>query len=174
MTHQSVRPSDDEIENIVANYSNMLFKLCFSVLCNNADAEDAVSETFIKYITKSPHFKDEEHKKAWLIRVSTNICYDICRSRKRSDFINIDDLNNYCSTEQEHNILEEVMQLPSKYKTVIHLFYIEGYKSDEISKILSITPAAVRKRLQYGRKMLKMEYEKGCYDEKRRIYQGNG
>lgn len=160
MNHQSVRPADDEIEKAVTMYSNMLFKLCFAILCNQADAEDAVSDTFVRYITKSPPFREEEHKKAWLIKVAANICNDVCRLRKRNNHLNIDDLKQYCSTESDCEILKEVMRLPNNYKTVLHLFYIEGYKTDEISKILSVSPAAVRKRLQYGRKMLKMEYEK--------------
>lgn len=161
MKRHSVRPTDDEIENAVEKYSNMLFKLCFTILCNNADAEDAVSDTFYKYITLSPDFNDEEHKKAWLIRVATNICNDMYRSRKRHNLMNFDDLYDYCDDEHESDIsiLEEVMRLPAKYKTVVHLFYIEGYKTEEISKILSISSSAVRKRLQYARDMLKMEYK---------------
>lgn len=160
METHSVRPTDDEIEKTVQKYANMLFKLCFTILCSNSDAEDAVSETFLKYITKSPCFNGEEHKKAWLIRVAANICNDMHRFYKRHKAINFDDLHDYCDTEADSKIIEEVMCLPVKYKTVIHLFYIEGYKTDEISKILSISPAAVRKRLQYGRDMLRMEYGK--------------
>lgn len=162
MKRHSVRPTDDEIENTVDKYSNMLFKLCFTILCNNADAEDAVSDTFVKYISLLPKFNDEEHKKAWFIRVATNICNDIHRFNKRHNYVNIDDLHDYCKDTQENDIsiLEEVMNLPIKYKTVMHLFYIEGYKTDEISEILSISPSAVRKRLQYARNMLKTESER--------------
>lgn len=160
MEKQSVRPADDEIEHVVTTYSNMLFKLCFSMLGGNSDAEDAVSDTLIRYITKAPAFHEEEHRKAWLIRVAVNICNDMCRFRKRNDFINIDELTEHCARETGRTVLEEVMRLPVKYKTVIHLFYIEGYKTDEIAQILSVSPAAVRKRLQYGREMLKLEFEK--------------
>lgn len=156
----SVRPTDGDIEKVVKTHSNMLFKLCFVILCNNSDAEDAVSETFIRYITKVQHFTDEEHKKAWLIRVATNICKDMHRFRKRNNYINIDDLTNYCSNQKEFEILDDVIKLPNKYKVVIHLFYIEGCKTNEISQILSISPSAVRKRLQYGRERLKMEHGK--------------
>ncbi len=162
MKRQSVRPTDDEIENTVEKYANMLFKLCFTILCNSADAEDAVSDTFFKYITSSPNFSDEEHKKAWLIRVATNTCNDMHRFNKRHNYINIEDVYDYCETGTDSGIIQEVMSLPVKYKTVIHLFYIEGYKTNEISEILSISPSAVRKRLQYARDMLRMEdyYEK--------------
>lgn len=66
MHNQSVRPTDDEIENTVNTYYNMLFKLCFTNLGNIADAEDAVSDTILKYMTKSPPFNDDEHCRAWL------------------------------------------------------------------------------------------------------------
>ena len=161
MTNHSGRPTDDKIECVVNTYSNMLFKLCFTMLGNNADAEDAVGNTFLKYITKSPYFQSEEHTKAWLIRIATNICKDMYRFNKKRDYLSFDDLFNYCKTEEICEILEEVMSLPEKYKTVIHLFYIEGYKTDEIAKILSISSSAVRKRLQYAREKLKFEYGKG-------------
>lgn len=162
MEAHSVRPTDEEIENTVNKYADMLLKLCFTILCSNADAEDAVSDTFLKYITKSPAFSSEEHKKAWLLRVAANVCKDMHRFRQRHNHINLDDIYDYCGSSADNEILTEVMRLPVKYKTVIHLFYIEGYKTEEISKILSISPAAVRKRLQYARNILRMEYEKEC------------
>lgn len=161
MKIQSVRPTDEEIEMMVNRYSNMLFKLCFTVLGNKTDAEDAVSDTFFRYITKAPKFSSDEHIKAWLIRVAANICKDMHRFYKVHDYINLDDISESCKTDEDCGIIEEVMRLPSKYKTVIHLFYIEGYKTEEIAKILSISPSAVRKRLQYGREKLKMEYING-------------
>lgn len=162
MEAHSVRPTDEEIENTVNKYADMLLKLCFTILCSNADAEDAVSETFFKYITKAPAFSSEEHKKAWLLRVATNVCKDMHRFRQRHNHINLDDIYDYCDSKPDSEILADVMRLPVKHKTVLHLFYIEGYKTEEISKILSISPAAVRKRLQYARDMLRMEYEKEC------------
>ena len=162
MEAHSVRPTDEEIENTVNKYADMLLKLCFTILCSNADAEDAVSDTFLKYITKAPIFSSEEHKKAWLLRVAANVCKDMHRFRQRHNHINLDDIYDYCDSASDSEILTDVMRLPVKYKTVIHLFYIEGYKTEEISKILSISPAAVRKRLQYARNILRIEYEKEC------------
>ena len=155
----SAQTTDSGIEYIVHTYSNMLFKLCFSMLCNNADAEDAVEDTFVKYITKNPQLQDEEHTKAWLIRVATNVCKDLYRFNKRRDHLNIDDIQNYCKTEEHSEILEAVMSLPEKFRIIIHLFYIEGYKTDEIARILSISPSAVRKRLQYARNELRFQYQ---------------
>ena len=160
MKKLSFRPSDSDIENTVKTYSNMLFKLCFVMLRSNADAEDAVSEVMIKYLTGAQNFTDDEHKKAWLIRVAVNKCKDMLRFYRARNHINIDEIANYIKNDDEINITSQLMNLPEKYRIVIHLYYIEGYKTAEIAKMLSLSPSAVRKRLQYGRDMLKLEYGK--------------
>ena len=73
---------------------------------------------------------------------------------------NIDEIAEYCKSENDTNVLTELLSLPTKYRTVLHLYYVEGYKTSEIADMLSISPAAARKRLQYGRDMLKIEYGK--------------
>lgn len=152
--------SDNDVESTVKTYSNMIFRLCFTMLRNNQDAEDAVSEVFLKYISASKVFTGEEHKKAWLIRVATNICKNMIKFYKVRNYINLDDVSEYCTSEEDSGIICELLNLPPKYRTVIYLYYIEGYKTAEIADIISISAAAVRKRLQYGREMLKIEYRK--------------
>lgn len=169
MKTHPMRPLSDEqenspIEEIVEVYADMLFRLCFTILRNSEDAEDAVSETLIKYLTKAPVFMEEEHRKAWLLRVASNTCRDMLRAGRYRDHLDLDEIRNYAPHQPESDILEAVFRLPEKYRTVIHLHYIEGYPSAEIAEILSISPAAVRKRLQYGREKLKLEYEKDCTD----------
>lgn len=154
----SVRPAE-ETEYVLENYFNMLFKLCFTILCSNADAEDAVSETMLKYITKAPEFKNEEHRKAWLIRVATNVCNSMYRFRKRNNYVNIDDLDAAAADNNDFEIMESVMRLPLKYKTILHLHYIEGYKIKELAEILKISESAAKKRLQYAREQLRFELE---------------
>lgn len=156
-------PSDADIERIVETYSNMLFKICFVMLCNEQDAEDTVQNTFFKYISKSPKFKDREHEKAWLIKVATNHCKDLRRFSSRHTHLSIEDIPNHYIIEKNADIIETLINLPQKYKTVIYLFYFESYTTKEISKMLSITSTAVRKRLQYGRNLLKIELEEEFY-----------
>ena len=166
---QSVRPTEQDVEYTVRTYSDMLFKLCVVMLGNITDAEDAVSEVFLKYIKKQINFQDEEHEKAWLIRVATNVCRDIQRFRMRHNFINLDDLQTYCANEEEIGILEDIVNLNPKYKEVMLLHYIQGYKTSEIAEILNISSSCVRKRLEYGRKQLKFEYERGYENESTQI-----
>lgn len=70
--------------------------------------------------------------------------------------MDMEELEQYCSEPEEAEVLKEVMLLPTKYKTVIHLYYIEGYKIEEIAGILKISESAVKKRMQRGREMLKV------------------
>lgn len=163
MENLSFRPSDEEIESVVSAYSNMLFRLCFTYLKNREDAKDAVSGVFLKYICKGKPFESEEHKKAWLIRVASNECKNLLRFNRAHLFCDIDENLPSYENENEKEALNMLFSIKEKYRTVLYLHYIEGYKAEEIAKILSISPSCVRKRLQYGREKLKIEYERGMF-----------
>lgn len=156
--NSSVRPTDEQMRKMVDTYSNMLFKICFVMLCNEHDAEDAVQETFIKYLERNPRFESDEHEKAWLIRVAQNICNNMIRFRMRHKAVSLDDLREYCQDSSDLEALEFIMNIPAKYKSVLLLFYVERYQTNEIAQMLHLSETAVRKRLQYGRDLLKREY----------------
>lgn len=148
------------IEYAVETYSQMLFRICYGILGNKHDAEDALQETFLRYMVKAPQFTDSEHEKAWLIKVATNISKNMCRFNKRHACENLEELRSIGVSDSDRDIFELIMHLPVKYKIVLDLYYIEGYKANEIAVILNIPATTVRKRLQYGRKLLKSEFER--------------
>ena len=148
------------IEYAVEKYSKMLFRISYGMLMNEHDAEDALQETFIRYMTKAPLFRDSEHEKAWLIKVVTNVSKNMLRFRTYQASNSILQLSSGGVDEADRDIFEIIMNLPAKYKTVLDLYYIEGYKANEIANIIGISPVAVRKRLQYGRTLLKDEMER--------------
>ena len=147
-------------EEVFTAYGNMLFRLCFIMLGSEADAKDAVQDTVVSYLTKKDGFKNAEHEKAWLITTAKNKCRDIFRSRLRYREINTEDLQDMLPDEKDSNCIEILMSIPEKYRLVLTLYYIEGYKVNEIAKIIGKTPSAVKMRLQTGRKMLKEIYIK--------------
>lgn len=146
------------IESIVNEYGTMLYRISFTMLGNNFDAEDAVQETFIKYIKKSPDFDSAEHEKAWLIRVVTNKCRDILRFRFKYLPLDLDSLKDCVIDEKDERIISALYALPKKFKTVLYLYYVQEYKINEIASIIEKTPSAVKMRLQKGRKILKKIY----------------
>jgi len=161
MGNTSARPADD-IEMIMHTYGNMLFRLCLITLGNTADAEDAVQETMFKYLQKAPEFKNEEHQKAWLITVATNQCRDILRFRKRHPVVDMDEIKEFTGEKTDSGILEVLMTLPEKYRTVLVLYYVEEYSIAAIARLVGRTSSAIKMRLQKGRKLLLEAYRKEC------------
>ena len=143
----------------VEKYGTMLFRLCLTLVKDYDDAEDAVQDTYIKYLTKAPQFNDSEHEKAWLIRVATNICKNMIRFRKRNSSLCLEEIGEIGVSETDSGIFEAIMSLPAKYKLVMDLHYIEGYTASEISAITGVNADAVRKRMQNGRMLLKKTLE---------------
>ena len=148
--------SGKDIREAVIKYSNTLYKVCIVILCNEQDVQDAIQDTFCRYLEKKPVFRDEEHEKAWLIRVATNICRDMIRFRVRHPKVSIDEVENTLAAPEEKEILKELLELPVRQKTVIYLHYVEGYRVREIADILGITESAVKLRLLRGRKQMRI------------------
>ncbi len=155
--HKKISP---DAERAVRAYGNSLYRLCSVMTGSREDADDAVQECFLRYIEKAPDFNDWEHEKAWLIRVASNICKDILRKRRHKSFVSLDEIRNLGTSEDNAQILGLLISLEEKYRIVIHLHYVEGYKSRELSALLGISEAAVKKRLQRGREALREIYEK--------------
>ena len=149
-----------DAERALEEYGNSLYRLCSVMTGNREDAQDAVQDCFLRYITKAPDFNSTDHEKAWLIRVATNICHDILRNRKRASFVSLDEIRNLGTSEDNAQILGLLISLEEKYRIVMHLHYVEGYRTEEISALLGISSAAVKKRLQRGRDALREIYEK--------------
>ena len=73
----------EKVERAIERYGDMLFRLCLVMLGNAADAEDALQETYLRYLQKAPAFADEEHEKAWLLTVAANRCRDLIFTLKK-------------------------------------------------------------------------------------------
>ena len=157
MTNTSEWPADD-IETVINKYGNMLYRLCVLMLKNESGAEDTVQDTIIQYYRKSPTFANAEHEKAWLIRVATNKCRDLLRFRVRHPLIDDDYLEKIPCSTSDSGIIDALASLPEKFRLVLTLHYIEGYRVEDIAKIISRTPSAVKMRLRKGRKLLETIY----------------
>jgi len=150
----------DSVETIVRIYGNTLFRICFVMLGNETDAEDAVQETIIKYMQKAPVFQSPEHEKAWLVTAAKNKCRDMLRFRFRRPQINIEYLEGMSSDAADSGILEALMSLPEKFRLVLTLYYVEEYNTEDIARIIRKTPSAVKMRLQKGRRLLEEKYRR--------------
>ena len=148
----------DDVETLIAQYGDMLFRLCLIMLKNESDAEDVIQETLIKFYRKAPVFENADHEKAWLIRVATNECRDLLRFRVRHPLAEVEQIMVASEDSTDSGILEALASLPEKYKLVLALYYVEGYKVEDIAKIIGRTSSAVKMRLQKGRRLLEKVY----------------
>lgn len=156
---KSLQLVSDKFSEKFCLYGDMLFRICMVYLGNKEDVEEAMQEAFIKLIHKCPQFTSDEHEKAWLIRIATNICKDMLRSVWHRRVIKMVDIENYYDNPSDIYIMEEILKLPAKYKAVIHLYYFEDFSVMQISETLKITVSAVKMRLKRGRDILKIELE---------------
>lgn len=145
------------VEEVYREYADRVFAAAFSVCRNQADADDAVQDTFIKYNFTDTDFRDENHIKAWLLRVAINRAKDIRASFWKRNRVSWEDYMDGLTFEEpeDSHLFETVMRLPDRYRTVIHLYYYEEYSIREIAGILHSRDGTVKSRLSRGRSLLK-------------------
>lgn len=152
------------MEKIIEKYSDMVYRIALTRTGIVENAEDVFQEVFIKYSEKRPNFKNEEHEKAWLIRVTINLTKNLNKSAWNRNVINLDE-NITFETKEENDVFSTVCNLPQNYKTVIYLFYYEGYKVKEISKIMKTKESTIKTWLSRARQSLRENLEGGFDDE---------
>ena len=152
------------LEQTIEKYSNMVYRLAMARTRNIETSEDVYQEVFLRLAKKMPEFESEEHKKAWLIRVTINCSTSILNSsfiKHRADL----DENLSFETPERHDIYYAVLNLPIKYRTVIHLYYYENYSIKEISKILQLNENTIKSRLSRARQKLEKTVKGGIENE---------
>ena len=145
----------EEWTQIYRRHCRTVWNICYPYFMNPADTEDAVQETFLRLIRSGKAFRDAEHEKAWLIVTAKNICRDELKRARRKD-VSIEEAAALRSPETlEDETLLAIQALPEKQRTVIYLYYYEGYGTVKISQMLQRSESGVRSDLRRGRMALK-------------------
>ena len=175
MEHAAVPGMDREerLHSWIDNYSDQILRMCFLYLSDQAQAEDALQDTWIK---AWKHMDDYERNgirndKAWLMRIAINTCKDHRRTgwlRHIDKRKALEDLPQQLlqTADTDRSLSLQVMQLPDKYKQVILLHYYQGLTQKETAQALGLSPAAVLRRLRSAEALLKQILTGGeAYDE---------
>lgn len=171
---------DKEIKRLINSYGNDVLRIAYIYLKDKHLAEDVFQEVFIKVYKNFEKFQGKSSEKTWILTITMNTCKDVLRSSWLKKIIRLED-NDYSDSQlkdtsesldttvikkiEYNELLNEVMNLPRKYKEAIILYYYEKISTSEISKILKIPEGTVRSRLFRAREMLKyniggkIEYE---------------
>ena len=146
----------NRLEALIDRYENTLLRAALAILGDPFESEDAVQDTFLRYLEKRPDFRDEGHEKAWLLTVCANGCKSRLRQRKSRITTELPD--TYPAPDPESGeVAEAVLALPANQRAAVHLFYYEGYSTDEIAKILGQRPGTVRSHLSRAREALRAQ-----------------
>ena len=136
-------------------YFDMVYRICFMYFRGNAaDTEDAVSETFLKYIQYEFDFESAQHEKAWLIVTAQNVCKSMLRRVFRKN-VSLDSVVEQACEFKVSEVMDEILKLPQKEKMAVYLHYYEDMSGAEIAKILGCREATVFSLLHRARKKLK-------------------
>ncbi len=152
------------LEKILEKYSDMVYRLALTRTKSKENSEDVYQEVFMRLSKKMPEFQNEEHEKAWLIKVTINCSKNLLNSKFLKYTAEMKEEIVF-ETKERHDIYYAVQELPLKYRTIIHLYYYEDYKINEISKILNIKENTIKTRLARAREKLKEKIEGGMEDE---------
>lgn len=172
MTNLSLN-SKDNFEKVLELYSKTVYRLAYARTGSIHDAEDILQEVFLRYAKSGITFNDENHRKAWLLKVASNCSKSLVTSswnKRRTDvdiesgavsgFEPIRDAADDAEKNSRNKLIRNsVINLPEKYRAVIHLFYYEGMSIEEISNIEEISISSVKTRLHRARKILKERLE---------------
>ncbi len=161
---------------IIQEFWQRVYAIAFGICHNKMDAEDVTQDTFVKYHLHKKQFESKEHIQAWLFRVAINKARDCSKCFWKNNKISFDEYMAY--EDEDDNLGDDVLreesaialnkalfELPEKYRIVIHLYYYEDYTCEQISGILTLSPSAVRKRLDRAREMLKNKVKEEFGDD---------
>ena len=150
-----------EAERLVETYSDLILRLSVCWLKDREDAKDVCQTVFLRLLEKPRSFDSPEHERAWIVRTAVNVCKDQLKSAWRRHRADLDAAEALPAPEEgdEGTLLQAVELLPPKYRTVICLYYYEGYDAREIAELLGERPATIFTRLDRGRKKLRAQLE---------------
>lgn len=150
----------EEFKLLAEDYRDMIFRIAFSFLKSQADAEDVTQEVLLHLYETERAFDGREHVKNWLVKVTYNECRKLWRRPWRRHE-NIDDYAERLAFEDRtyQDLFCAVMKLDKTKRIVVVLYYLEGYQIQEIADLLQIPRGTVGTRLSRARKKLKMYLE---------------
>ncbi len=149
-------------EEMVKAYSDMIYGVAMRYVRNRTDAEDVYSDVFYRYFRRERKFDSEEHRKAWLLRVTVNASKEFLMNRGYKEELNEDMFGDEpisgswdTSTEDILAVRDALKKLDDEYREIIELYYFSGLSVAEISKMLQRSVNTVKSQLLRGRNKLK-------------------
>ena len=139
--------------DVFDEYGDMILRLALANVgaCN---ACDMVQEAMLRLLQNKKPFDSQEHLKAWLIRVTINLCRDHKKAHRNRD-LPLDAIAPLAVAPRHQELIDALGQLGDKDRNVIYLHYFEGYSCPEIATLLNSRHSTILSRLGRARAKLK-------------------
>ncbi|MCH4887079.1 sigma-70 family RNA polymerase sigma factor [Acidaminobacter sp. JC074] len=146
------------IEKAIIEKQEMYYRIAFKYLNNHEDTLDALQETAYKAIKNSNKLKNKDYASTWITRILINTCFDMLRKKKQYEWVELDErIGKTYDLDSKLEVSEMIMKIKTKYRDVIVMKYLEGYKIKEIAEIFNKPEATIKTWLSRGLKSLKGE-----------------
>lgn len=147
-------------------YYKLVYHTAYQYLFNVESAEDITQDVFVKLLTYQKNFTEEEHEKAWLLRVTINLCKNTLKSKafhnlELNDKVKTEEFSFEEKTNQKIDIANELKRLTPEQRIAIHLFYYEDYSIADISRVMNTKENTVKSYLRRAKQNLKINIEQG-------------
>lgn len=157
--------TESEFMELVKQYRQTVFRAAYCQLKSYSEAEDITQEVFLALYTYHGSFNDENHIKAWLLRVTVNKCRNLLKSAFRRFSVPLDEAADETAFTEDNQLLNVVMTLKPKLRTPLYMYYYEEYSVKEIAELLGEKETTITTRLSRGRQKLKELLTKEEKDE---------
>lgn len=136
--------------------SDMMYRVAWSILRNEADVQDALQDAVLKAWEKRDKLRDEKFFRTWITRILINACYDTQRKRRR--IVSMDEIpESTVSNAPDPELALALQALPEKLRLPLVLCYSEGMSYEEAADVLRIPITTLRGRLRRGKEELRKE-----------------
>ena len=143
-------------EQIVRTYADMVYRIAYRYVKNSIDTDDVFSEVFLAYFKKERTFESEEHRKAWLIRVTINCAKDFLQQHSQLQQIHEETLpDRTADTDAYMDLYAAIERLRPEYREVIKLYYLDDLSVKEIAQILDKNENTIKTQLFRARDTLR-------------------
>ena len=165
-------------EEVIRKYSATVYRIAFARTGTKADADDIYQEVFLRYIRKLPEFREEEHVKAWFIKVTVNCAKKVTGAKVRKAEISGEGVGETLQSsemiaygkhmtieekllaeEKKAELYKELQKMSPDTRLLVHLYYFEGLKTTEIAKLMHRKESTVRVQLARAREKLREQFE---------------
>ena len=161
MSEERMGETKERLEQIFRDYYQLIYRVAFSQVKNHADAEDITQEVFLKIIRHDMRYQSMEHERAWIVRVTINLCRDLLKSKWHKTSVSMEEVSEAQRGSCENfTEIQDDMMWAEKYRNCLYLFYYEDYSIKEIAQSLEMPENTVKTNLKRGRQALKEFLEK--------------